>query len=88
MPPGERPVRGYQRSRGWCSAQGRAADAHLGLVGEGGSAASPPAGAGSTTAMMQATDERVQVVPAEGIEPPTFGLQNHCSTAELSRLRH
>jgi hypothetical protein len=26
------------------------------------------------------------VVPAEGIEPPTFGLQNRCSTAELSRL--
>jgi hypothetical protein len=25
------------------------------------------------------------VVPAEGIEPPTFGLQNRCSTAELSR---
>ena len=27
------------------------------------------------------------MVPAEGIEPPTFGLQNRCSTAELSRLR-
>jgi hypothetical protein len=26
-----------------------------------------------------------QMVPAEGIEPPTFGLQNRCSTAELSR---
>jgi hypothetical protein len=26
------------------------------------------------------------LVPAEGIEPPTFGLQNRCSTAELSRL--
>ena len=25
------------------------------------------------------------VVPAEGIEPPTFGLQNRCSTAELNR---
>ena len=25
------------------------------------------------------------LVPAEGIEPPTFGLQNRCSTAELSR---
>jgi hypothetical protein len=25
------------------------------------------------------------MVPAEGIEPPTFGLQNRCSTAELSR---
>ena len=24
-------------------------------------------------------------MPAEGIEPPTFGLQNRCSTAELSR---
>ena len=27
------------------------------------------------------------MVPAEGIEPPTFGLQNRCSTAELSRLQ-
>lgn len=27
------------------------------------------------------------LVPAEGIEPPTFGLQNRCSTAELSRPR-
>jgi hypothetical protein len=27
------------------------------------------------------------LVPAEGIEPPTFGLQNRCSTAELSRRR-
>lgn len=26
-----------------------------------------------------------QLVPAEGIEPPTFSLQNCCSTAELSR---
>jgi hypothetical protein len=25
------------------------------------------------------------VVPGEGIEPPTFGLQNRCSTAELTR---
>ena len=25
------------------------------------------------------------MVPVEGIEPPTFGLQNRCSTAELSR---
>ena len=25
-------------------------------------------------------------VPGEGIEPPTNGLQNRCSTAELSRL--
>ena len=25
------------------------------------------------------------MVPEEGIEPPTFGLQNRCSTAELSR---
>jgi hypothetical protein len=30
--------------------------------------------------------QRVLLVPAEGIEPPTFGLQNRCSTAELSRL--
>ena len=28
------------------------------------------------------------MVPAEGIEPPTFGLQNRCSTAELSRLSY
>jgi hypothetical protein len=31
------------------------------------------------------------MVPVEGIEPPTFGLQNRCSTAELNRqnaLRH
>jgi hypothetical protein len=27
----------------------------------------------------------ILLVPAEGIEPPTFGLQNRCSTAELSR---
>ena len=27
----------------------------------------------------------LDMVPAEGIEPPTFGLQNRCSTAELSR---
>ena len=26
------------------------------------------------------------MVPDEGIEPPTFGLQNRCSTAELTRL--
>jgi hypothetical protein len=25
------------------------------------------------------------MVPGEGIEPPTFGLQNRCSTAELTR---
>lgn len=25
-------------------------------------------------------------MPDEGIEPPTFGLQNRCSTAELTRL--
>ena len=25
-------------------------------------------------------------MPGEGIEPPTFGLQNRCSTAELTRL--
>src|SRR5262245_45427275 len=30
------------------------------------------------------------MVPEEGIEPPTFGLQNRCSTAELFRqcVRH
>src|SRR6478752_10135587 len=27
------------------------------------------------------------MVPVEGIEPPTFGLQNRCSTAELNRPR-
>jgi hypothetical protein len=26
-----------------------------------------------------------ELVPGEGIEPPTFGLQNRCSTAELTR---
>jgi len=26
-----------------------------------------------------------RLVPDEGIEPPTFGLQNRCSTAELIR---
>ena len=26
-----------------------------------------------------------RLVPVEGIEPPTFGLQNRCSTAELNR---
>ena len=29
---------------------------------------------------------RCVLVPVEGIEPPTFGLQNRCSTAELNRL--
>ncbi len=28
---------------------------------------------------------RKVMVPGEGIEPPTFGLQNRCSTAELAR---
>src|SRR5690242_15727196 len=27
----------------------------------------------------------IKSVPDEGIEPPTFGLQNRCSTAELIR---
>jgi hypothetical protein len=26
-------------------------------------------------------------MPAEGLEPPTNGLQNRCSTTELSRRR-
>ncbi len=26
------------------------------------------------------------MVPAEGFEPPTFGLQNRCTTTVLSRL--
>jgi hypothetical protein len=30
---------------------------------------------------------RDSLVPAERIELPTFGLQNRCSTAELSRLK-
>jgi hypothetical protein len=29
--------------------------------------------------------ERRELVPGEGIEPPTNGLQNRCSTAELTR---
>ena len=28
---------------------------------------------------------RGKLVPGEGIEPPTNGLQNRCSTAELAR---
>jgi hypothetical protein len=28
-----------------------------------------------------------EMVPVEGIEPPTFGLQNRCSTAELNRRK-
>ena len=31
-------------------------------------------------------DER-EMVPGEGIEPPTFGLQNRCTTAVLTRRR-
>jgi hypothetical protein len=27
----------------------------------------------------------ILLVPGEGIEPPAFGLQNRCSTAELTR---
>jgi hypothetical protein len=27
----------------------------------------------------------ILLVPGEGIEPPTNGLQNRCSTAELTR---
>src|SRR5258708_3173474 len=27
------------------------------------------------------------LVPAEGFEPPTYGLQNRCTTTVLSRLR-
>jgi hypothetical protein len=26
------------------------------------------------------------MVPGEGLEPPTFGLQNRCTTAVLTRL--
>ncbi len=29
---------------------------------------------------------RLLMVPAEGFEPPTFGLQNRCTTTVLSRL--
>ena len=39
------------------------------------------------TLVEMSAEDSVGVVPAEGIEPPTFGLQNRCSTAELSRLR-
>jgi hypothetical protein len=35
--------------------------------------------------LQNACNYRHFVVPAEGIEPPTFGLQNRCSTAELIR---
>jgi hypothetical protein len=28
---------------------------------------------------------RFRLVPAEGFEPPTFGLQNRCTTTVLSR---
>jgi hypothetical protein len=28
------------------------------------------------------------VVPGEGFEPPTFGLQNRCTTTVLTRQRH
>src|SRR5579872_2125750 len=31
-------------------------------------------------------DDALLAVPGEGIEPPTNGLQNRCSTAELTRL--
>lgn len=39
----------------------------------------------SRASMGKAALSAKPVVPAEGIEPPTFGLQNRCSTAELSR---
>ena len=29
---------------------------------------------------------RVEMEPASGIEPPTYGLRNRCSTTELRRL--
>src|SRR5258706_15619028 len=29
----------------------------------------------------------ILMVPAEGFEPPTFGLQNRCTTTVLSRLK-
>ena len=28
----------------------------------------------------------LNLVPAEGFEPPTYGLQNRCTTTVLSRL--
>ncbi len=40
---------------------------------------------GKSTPIGKAVVSAKSVVPAEGIEPPTFGLQNRCSTAELSR---
>ena len=30
-------------------------------------------------------ERRGKLVPVEGIEPPTFGLQNRCTTAVLNR---
>jgi hypothetical protein len=42
---------------------------------------------GDEVAPLTIADARLNkdVVPDEGIEPPTFGLQNRCSTAELIR---
>ena len=37
------------------------------------------------SAQQDRSGERAKVVPAEGFEPPTNGLQNRCSTPELSR---
>jgi hypothetical protein len=35
--------------------------------------------------VMEEAEFSGSMVPDEGIEPPTFGLQNRCSTAELIR---
>jgi len=33
------------------------------------------------------TRKEVKLVPGEGFEPPTFGLQNRCTTTVLTRRR-
>ena len=35
---------------------------------------------------MQFNLKKKQMVPGEGFEPPTFGLQNRCTTTVLTRL--
>ena len=41
---------------------------------------------GARGTMTKAHISRALLVPGEGIEPPANGLQNRCSTAELTRL--
>ena len=55
---------------------------------KGAVAATPDDGAKATAAIERfARDPDRKLVPGEGLEPPTNGLQNRCSTAELTRLR-